>query len=204
MRTHRIRTVPPSVTVREAERQATLVRADRAFRAELKVPVWEMRPAPETRIRVRISLPLRRGVRAVKLFDGIGVGVRPGSGVGVSPGSGVVPGPLGPPDADPYEAVTARACVTLTVHVVAVPLHAPPQPLKSLPGGSVASRVTVDPDANPYSQDAPQLMPPGFEMTRPGSVPVISTSTGWLSFGSIGHGASTVPSVPTAAVFVRV
>ena len=68
----------------------------------------------------------------------------------------------------------------------------------------MASRVTVDPVAKPYSQDPPQLMPPGFEMIRPGSVPVICTVTGWLLSGSIGHGASTVPSVPAAAVLWRV
>ncbi len=101
-------------------------------------------------------------------------------------------------------AVTDRAWVTLTVQVTSLPVHAPPHAVKSALDGSVASKVTVLPEANPYSQLAPQLMPPGFESTRPALAPVICTVSGWLSPGSMGQGASTGPSVPTAAVFWRV
>jgi hypothetical protein len=69
-------------------------------------------------------------------------------------------------------AVTEVAAAIVKVQVVAVPLHAPPQPAKLEVASAVAVRVTVVPGAKPVMQVAPQVRPAGLDVTVPVPVPV--------------------------------
>ena len=58
-------------------------------------------------------------------------------------------------------AVTLCAALIVTAQVEAVPLHAPPQPVKLEPLSGAAVKVTLEPDAKLAVQVAPQSMPAG-------------------------------------------
>ena len=58
-------------------------------------------------------------------------------------------------------AVTLCAALIVTAQVEAVPLHAPPQPVKLEPLLGAAVSVTLEPDAKLAVQVAPQSMPAG-------------------------------------------
>ena len=68
-------------------------------------------------------------------------------------------------------AVTLFAADMVTAHALAVPVHAPLQPLKSAPEAGAAVSVTVDPAVWPalhVEPPLPQLMP--LPVTRPAPV----------------------------------
>jgi hypothetical protein len=67
-------------------------------------------------------------------------------------------------------AVTDVAAVIVTVHVAAVPLHAPPQPVNLAPAAGAAVSTTLDPVATSAVQVAPpvpQLIPPPVTLPLP-------------------------------------
>jgi hypothetical protein len=63
----------------------------------------------------------------------------------------------------------------VTVQVPVVPVQAPLQPLKPLPGNGVAVKVTLVPPENAAPQVMPQLMPAGLLVTEPVPVPDLLT-----------------------------
>src|SRR2546421_3497973 len=65
------------------------------------------------------------------------------------------------------EAVTFSASFTLTVHVSCVPLHAPPQPVKTEPDAGLAVRVTEAFRSYDAEHLLPQLMNLSAEFTLP-------------------------------------
>src|SRR2546427_8614448 len=67
--------------------------------------------------------------------------------------------------------VTERLSVIVSVHVVAVPLQAPPQPLNRawVPGTTVS--VTIAPTLKLAEQLAPQVIPAGLLVTAPAAEP---------------------------------
>jgi hypothetical protein len=73
-------------------------------------------------------------------------------------------------------AVTLRASLMLTVQVLDVPEHAPPQPENDDPAAALAVNVTLVPSANSAEQAAPQSMPAGSLTTDPVPEPVRETS----------------------------
>jgi hypothetical protein len=64
-------------------------------------------------------------------------------------------------------AVTERAALIVTVHVLELPEQSPDQPLKTDPGAAVAVSVTTAPWTKLALHVAPQLMPAGDESTVP-------------------------------------
>jgi hypothetical protein len=64
-------------------------------------------------------------------------------------------------------AVTDRAAVMLTVHVVPETVLQPVQPVSTEPEAAAAVRVTVVPVTYDSVQSVPQLMPAGLELTVP-------------------------------------
>src|SRR5262245_23493472 len=68
-------------------------------------------------------------------------------------------------------AVTARMSLMVTVHVVGVPLQAPPQLLKRLRVPGAAVRVTTVPPAKFAEQLEEQLRPAGLLVTAPAAEP---------------------------------
>ena len=101
-----------------------------------------------------------------------------------------VPGQLMPalapvtvPVPEPPRSIVTRYCAVLNVAVtvvaassvtvqVPVPVQPPPaQPANSAPVSGVAVSVTISPIANAAEHCAPQLMPPGFDVTAPVDVP---------------------------------
>ena len=70
------------------------------------------------------------------------------------------------------EAVTFLVALSVTVQL-AVPLHAPDQPLKVAPLAGVAVRVTAVPLVNEALQVLPQLMPLGLLLMVPLPVTVV-------------------------------
>src|SRR5438046_6678916 len=68
-------------------------------------------------------------------------------------------------------AVTERLSFIVSVHVVAVPLHAPPQPLNRACVPGVAVSVTVAPTLKLAEQPDPQSMPKGLLVTVPPAEP---------------------------------
>ena len=68
-------------------------------------------------------------------------------------------------------AVTARAAVIETVHVVAEPEHAPLQPANTEPDAGAAVSVTEAPVLNAKLHSVPQLMPAGDDVTVPVPLP---------------------------------
>jgi hypothetical protein len=71
-------------------------------------------------------------------------------------------------------AVTLRSAAIEMVQP-AVPVQAPPQPAKVAPGPAEAVRVTAVPEAMLAEQIAPQLRPPGLDVTVPVPVPALVT-----------------------------
>jgi hypothetical protein len=72
-------------------------------------------------------------------------------------------------------AVTVFAASIVTVHVGAVPLHAPLQPPKALVALGVAASVTVEPVGAFVVQTPGHAMPLGLDVTEPPPVPVVLT-----------------------------
>lgn len=68
-------------------------------------------------------------------------------------------------------AVTARAAVMATVHVVVVPVQAPLQPANTEPAAGAAVSVTDAPLLNAKLHSVPQLIPAGDEVTLPVPLP---------------------------------
>src|SRR5690349_14261588 len=76
-------------------------------------------------------------------------------------------------------AVTDSADVTVTVHVVFVPVQTPlalDQPANALLAAGVAVSVTLVPGANGDVQVPAQLIPAGFDVTVPVPVPASATA----------------------------
>jgi len=67
--------------------------------------------------------------------------------------------------------VTERLSFIVSVHVVVVPLHAPPQPLNRAWVPGVAVSVTVAPTLKLAEQLAPQVIPAGPLVTSPAAEP---------------------------------
>ena len=72
-------------------------------------------------------------------------------------------------------AVTALAAFMVTVQVEAVPLQAPPHPVKPEPPEAVAVSVTVLPAGYSCEQSDPQAMPAGLLVTVPDPLPALVT-----------------------------
>ena len=73
-------------------------------------------------------------------------------------------------------AVTVVAAVTVTTQVP-VPVQPPPdQPANAEPAAGDAVSVTMVPDGYGSEQSAPQLMPPGADVTVPMPVPASATA----------------------------
>src|SRR3989454_1814870 len=72
-------------------------------------------------------------------------------------------------------AVTERLSFIVTVHVVAVPPQAPPQPLNRAWVPGVAVSVTDVPTLKLAEQLAPQVIPPGLLVTPPAAEPRAAT-----------------------------
>ena len=68
-------------------------------------------------------------------------------------------------------AVTARAALIDTVHVVELPEHAPVQPANTEPDAGAAVSVTDTPLLNAKLHNVPQLMPAGDDVTVPLPLP---------------------------------
>jgi hypothetical protein len=78
-------------------------------------------------------------------------------------------------------AVTVCATLIVTVHVVAVPLHAPPQPANLVPAAVVAVSTTLDPVATLALQvvaPLPQLTPPPVTLPLPATETESTTVVG--------------------------
>jgi len=73
-------------------------------------------------------------------------------------------------------AVTARACVKLTVHVAAEPVHAPLHPENTDDAAAVAVNVTLVPWTNSAAQVPPQSIPAGLLTTEPDPKPARETN----------------------------
>jgi hypothetical protein len=71
-------------------------------------------------------------------------------------------------------AVTLVAALTVTAQL-AVPVHAPLQPVKVEPVAAAAVSVTLVPETTVALQVVPQLMPAGLEVTVPLPVPALVT-----------------------------
>ena len=67
--------------------------------------------------------------------------------------------------------VTDRASFIVTVHVVAVPLHAPSHPLNRAWVPGIAVSVTIVPTLKLAEQLAPQMIPAGSLVTAPAAEP---------------------------------
>src|SRR3989442_6833498 len=67
--------------------------------------------------------------------------------------------------------VTRRLSFIVSVHVVAVPLHAPPQPLNRAWVPDVAVSITVAPTLKLAEQLDPQVIPAGLLVTSPAAQP---------------------------------
>jgi len=67
--------------------------------------------------------------------------------------------------------VTERLSVIVSVHVVAVPLQAPPQPLNRAWVPGIAVSVTIVPTLKLAEQLAPQMIPAGSLVTAPAAEP---------------------------------
>jgi hypothetical protein len=78
--------------------------------------------------------------------------------------------------AGPNVAVTLWLLDTVILHAP-VPVHAPPQPVKTEPDAGAAARLTVEPELNVAEQVAPQLTPAGRLATTPLPVPASVTET---------------------------
>jgi hypothetical protein len=96
-------------------------------------------------------------------------------------------------------AVTLRAAVMLTVHVVLVPVHAPLQPVKVERVVVTAAKVTLVPLGKLTLQVAPQYTPAGLEAMRPLPLPVLVT----VSVEAVGVLVDDVGVVLGAKVAVR-
>jgi hypothetical protein len=82
-------------------------------------------------------------------------------------------------------AVAESAWSTLTVQVVAAPVHAPDQPVKSEVASAAAVRVTLVPAVNAVAHVEPQLIPAGEDVTVPEPEPARTTVTGKLAFWNV-------------------
>ena len=117
---------------------------------------WESFPGPGTRSRVTIDEPLDRLDEIRKLLEGFGPG----------PGASFV-----------NVAVTERLPRTGTVQVLALPEHAPLQPVNDEPLLALAVSTSGVESRKPDEQVAPQSIPAGLEVTVPEPVPSVLTST---------------------------
>ena len=115
---------------------------------------WESFPGPGTRSRVTIDEPLDRLDEIRKLLEGPG------------PGASFV-----------NVAVTERSPRTGTVQVLALPEHAPPQPVNEEPLLAAAVNSSGVESRKPEEQVPPQSIPEGFDVTVPEPVPSVLTST---------------------------
>jgi hypothetical protein len=71
-----------------------------------------------------------------------------------------------------HDALTERSASIVTVHATPVPVHAPPQPLKTLLASGVSSTVNVEPVSTTHEQlvlagAEPQWMLPPFTFPLP-------------------------------------
>jgi hypothetical protein len=67
----------------------------------------------------------------------------------------------------------------VTVQVLAVPVHAPPQPAKVLPLVATAVSVTLVPDVRLAEQVLPQEIPAGLLVRVPDPVPLLVTDSAY-------------------------
>src|SRR6266498_3993136 len=87
-------------------------------------------------------------------------------------------GPLGPAVpvgvVDPLAnvATTLAGPTSVTSQVACVPVHAPPQPVKTEPVAAAAVSVTLVFEGTVSAQLAPQLTPAGLLVTTPAPVPL--------------------------------
>jgi hypothetical protein len=72
-------------------------------------------------------------------------------------------------------AVTDSSAVIDTVHVLAVPEHAPDQPANTDPDAGVSVNTTDVPCANDAEHVPPQLIPAGVLETDPDPEPFLAT-----------------------------
>ena len=127
------------------------------------VALASSRPAPSTVARSELEtvLPVTRTLRALRVNTLSGVGDGVGSG-----GFSV------------NDAVTERACDTVTWQLPVPEQPAPDHPLNEEPAAGAAVSVTRVPSAKLAEQAAPQEMPPGEELTCPLPLPERSTVSG--------------------------
>ena len=83
-------------------------------------------------------------------------------------------------------AATDFAALMLTVHDEPETVSHPVHPLKNDPGCEVAVSVTTVPVAYVAEHPAPQLIPPGLELTVPRPIPVLVTVSVKLNAVNVG------------------
>ncbi len=106
----------------------------------------------------------------------------------------------GPTGSNANDAVTDRACVIDTEHVLPVPEHAPDQPAKVLPLAAVAVSVTLTPSAKSAEHALPQSIPAGTLVTEPS--PARDTLSARVGTGSTVTSTSAAFEASTALVAV--
>jgi hypothetical protein len=72
-------------------------------------------------------------------------------------------------------ALTERAELTVVVHVAALPVQSPDQPLNAEPAAGAAVSVTLVPETKALEQVVPQSIPAGELVTVPVPVPLFVT-----------------------------
>lgn len=98
-------------------------------------------------------------------------------------------------------AVTLFAAVIVTVHVVAVDVSQPLQPMKLVPTAETAVKVTDAPGASVTVQVVPQVMPSGALVTVPLPDPALMTvSTRWAVKVAVTDFAADMVTVQVVAV----
>lgn len=149
------------------EAEQTLAAEARALdEREERVPRCVIFPAASTVTLVRIEPPEVDVVVAKKVFGGRKV------------------------------AVTDRASLIATVHVVADPEHAPPQPEKVEPPEAAAVSVTLVPLSYSAEQVAPQSIPAGDEVTVPEPAPALVTERAYVVGGGAIDVSAATPIAP--------
>ena len=118
-------------------------------------------PCNEHHALALVTVPLVRTLRTntLRLFALIVLPCEPTTNVVVFAGVGV--------GVTAKSAVTLRAPRTVTVHVDAVPEHAPPHPVNVDPAAGAAVNVTTDDNSNDALHVGPQSMPAGLDVTDP-------------------------------------
>lgn len=160
---------PARAAVRDAVQAVTRRTACAPAAVARRVPRCVMRPAPGTTTRVDSAAPRTAGLPTTNVFEGV---VDDPDADPPPPPAADVP----PEDPDAVKvAVTLRAWVMGSEHVVASPVHAPCQPAKADPLAGTAVSVTVAPEAKDAVQVAPQLMPEGADVTVPDPLPLTAT-----------------------------